>query len=234
MTANDLAWQKYLRHVRFGKIIGDDGWVYQITWEDAMWAIRAVMGESGVCDGKCQQDGTAVVWAMVNRAFKLRNRTMRRGPPGSGLAPLQAPHTLAEVFLWYCQPINPYWRDRGENAGRRQHIAAMKPNDPWLNQRTIDNVLRILTGRSDHRPYVGIVDFAACSCEGCGRDTHGAEAFSIINCFWTDSESRSWDAGTVRIVGGISRPRPSMSVASALLISGSSALIVWLGRLGKR
>jgi hypothetical protein len=230
MDEATLAWKKYLRNVAFGTIVGVDGWYYNITWEDAMWACRAVMGESGVCPGGCQKDGEAVVWAMVNRAFKLRNRTMRRGPPGSGLAPLQAPHTLAEVFLWYCQPINPYWRDRGENADRRRHIAAMGPGDPWLNERTIDTVLRVLMGLTDGRPYQGIVDFADCDCVDCGRDTHGTEDFKIGNCFWSDAESDSWGPDTVRIVNGIAPlRRASLPLALSLLISGSSALIVWLG-----
>lgn len=234
MTEVEAAWKKYLRFVSLGTIVGADGWTYRITWEDAMWAIRAVMGESGVCAGKCQNDGTAVTWAMINRHFLLRDKLMGRGPSGSGLSPLEPPHTLAETFLWYCQPINPYWRDRGDHADRRQHIAAMGPGDPWLNQRTIDNVLSVLAGNSDGRPYNGIVDFAACGCEGCGRDTHGPEDFSIINCFWATSETRRWPPGTVRVVRSYGRPRPAIEVATALLISGSTALIVWLGRTGKR
>jgi hypothetical protein len=225
MTDADNAWREYLRYVNFGTIVGADGWTYRITWEDAMWAIRAVMGESGVCSGACQEDGIAVTWAMINRHFLLRDKPMRR----RGTSDQEAPRTLADVFLWYCQPINPYWRDREPNASRRRHISAMSPGDPWLNRRTIDTVLAVLTGNSDGRPYTGIVDFADCNCDGCGRDTHGVEDFSVINCFWATSETRRWPPGTVRVVHSYSRPRPSMSVAMALLISGSTALIVWLG-----
>jgi hypothetical protein len=69
----------------WARILGPDGWDYQLTTTDVVWAARMVVGEGA-------EDASAILWTMTQR-----------------FGGLQAWDTFTELLRAYSQPINPLW-----------------------------------------------------------------------------------------------------------------------------
>lgn len=107
-----------------GKIRTRDGWSYELTPGDLLWAARMIEGEGG--------NQAGVLWTMAQR-LALVHRS--------------APHlTFSDLIRAYSQPINPRWQRDGEfcrpggprsdteacderHLARRERITALRPED---------------------------------------------------------------------------------------------------------
>jgi len=184
-TATTLDW-------RFGSIVAP-GFRYTFDGRDAMWLARALAGESTV--QAAGLDGTGVFWAMVNRMAIQAGRPLAR----RGFDALPWPWRFADLLRAYCQPINPYWADRGDRwqIERRRRIASMTPDEAGTE--LVNFVWKLTTGRGPSSGrFTGIVDFGAPSCSEC-YSYHGPHEFCVLNCFWKIDGTRGWPEGTVRI-----------------------------------
>lgn len=187
-------WLWYLRGRRLGSAYSSDGkWILALTVQDVAWMCRALAGESS---GVIGSPSDAVAWSMIQLAYLRRNLTYER-KDGYVLRP---PHTLSNILLSYCQPINPYWRNRGTAAkiAWRNRLAVMTP---WVLEHEypglIEHVISIFRGEVDGEPYRGLVDFAECTDEFFER--HGpADARFGNNCFWYAVGSSMWRRGLVQ------------------------------------
>lgn len=74
---------------------------YQLTWEDLLWAIRMIEGESG----NDLEDASNVLWAQTQRLAAFHGTSFTR------------------IIQGQSQPINPKWREDGEfcRIGGRYH-----------------------------------------------------------------------------------------------------------------
>jgi len=202
-----MSWGSTIAWVKYGGLVGKDGWRYSLTPFDVRWAIPAIYGEA--VHVSAGEEGDAILWTMANRLYLSRNNRELRRRDGY-LLPW--PHRLGDIFLAYSQPINPFWRDRGTpfQVERRDRFIKMEPEEfpPGL----VSKVIQFAQGRLPMDPrFAGLTDFAACDCEGCGIDVHGEPALRGANCFWRDPGSRSWTVDTIRLVpasGGLSAVVP--------------------------
>jgi hypothetical protein len=84
-----------------------------------------------------------------------------------------------------------------------------------------------------HPMLAGLVDFAACDCDGCGEDVHGpadlrGSGYPHSNCWWKEGASRSWTVETLRPV----RATSGSSVLLPLAL-GVGAVAAYLALSGK-
>jgi len=127
------------------------------------------------------------------------------------------------MLLAYCQPINPYWRDRGtdEEIRRRNHYATLAPDDRILRPDSLENAVRFLRGQVSRAPYLRWSHFAVC---GYGEGEHGDADARINDCFWIGAEGRALNERSVTI----SRPPSSWSrpaIAASVFAAGATSLL---------
>jgi len=224
-------WLRYLQGEPLGVAYSSDGWIMPLTNSDVAWMCKALAGESS---GVLGPPSDAVAWAMIQYAYARRHDTWDRRGGGWTLRP---PHSLTEILLFYCQPINPYWRNRGTTAQiqRRNRFATMSPGAcerecPGL----IRHVLRIFRGQVSSEPYTGLVEFMA---RGTGESRHGPDHVEIGgNWFWKSFGSGSWERGRVQVSApaGVSASKILVPVvlqlaAGATVAWGPKALLVAAG-----
>jgi hypothetical protein len=190
-------WMRRLRGVRLGWARSPDGWSLGFTAQDVAWLTRALVGESGAA--ATTADGEAVAFSMINNTAWRRNVVIHRRD-GRDFPP---PHSLSDVLLAYCQPINPYFRNRGSSSliAHRNFIASMTPGQaeaevPGVVQKALD----ILSGRVDGSQYAGLVHFYQASRVEESIPEHGpVDVCYAGNCFWKVPETRSWGPDYIRI-----------------------------------
>ncbi|MBN1772747.1 MAG: hypothetical protein JXB32_15870 [Deltaproteobacteria bacterium] len=214
-------WVHFLRGVRLGVAHSPDGWLMPLTASDVAWMCRALAGESS---GVLGPPSDAVAWAMIQYAYARRHDTWDRRGGGWTLRP---PHSLTEILLFYCQPINPYWRQRGDAAAirRRNRFATMGPSEcertyPGL----VARVLSLFRGGISSEPYTGLVEFMK---SGLGEGTHGAhDAEFGGNWFWKSFGSGSWERGRVQVAppAGVSVSRLIVPVGLQLATGATVAV----------
>jgi len=183
-----MSWGSTIAWVKYGGVVAKDGWRYTFAPKDARWAIAALYGESE--SAGAGPEGDVVLWTWLQRMFLYRNNHDMRRRDGYVLP---WPHSYADIVLSHSQPVNPYWRHRGEEGliVRRANIVGMEPEDfpPGL----VDRVLSWMRGERPMHPFVaGLVDFAACDCVGCGEDVHGpadlrGSNYPHGNCYFKDA-----------------------------------------------
>lgn len=217
-------WMRRLRGVRLGWASSTDGWSLGFTETDVAWLVRALVGESGAA--ATTRDGEAVAFSMINNAAWRRAETIHRRD-GADFPP---PHSLSDVLLAYCQPINPYWRNRGSAAkiAHRNFIARMTPAQaeqiaPGVVQKALD----ILSGRVDGSRYAGLVHFYEADSVEDAEESHGTPDVCYAgNCFWKVPGTRIWPAGYIRV-----NPSPSSSTRALVSIGALAAVGsgLWFG-----
>lgn len=213
-----MNWTQAVGFWRYGTIRTTLGYSYTFDQRDAMWLVRALVGETG--DEAGGEEGRAVAWTMINRLVLVRGDTFERR---DGLV-LRPPHRLADILLSYCQPINPYWRNRGTEAEvrRRNFFATMGPNDvppAWTYpelRAALQQVWRLTTGRLQAGPYVGLVHFGARTGSETFYAQHGTPDLQLDDLFWKVPETRSWTADTVRTVQAGTPLIPTMLAGAAV------------------
>lgn len=209
-----------------------DGWRYQITPEDVLWAGRMLQGEGGG-----PEDPAAVLWTMTQlfapAAQEEKYGNPRRFPTFTGL--IQA----------YSQPINPRWRRDGQfcapggqyfgqepcsdtRLARRARIASM----PWED---IEPELREVVKRWSEgklaNPVPRAVEFAAPGvAAGFVRRNPGTMYVARLgNHFLATPGSQQWSANYVRMGAGFGL----LAFGLGLLVGGIT-WYVWGNRTPQR
>lgn len=211
-------WLGALRGTRLGAAYSTTGWVMPFDLVDLAWLCKALAGESS---GAVGPESDAVAWAMIQFAYLHRNDVLHR-KDGRDLLP---PHGLSDVLLYYCQPINPSWRNDGtdDQVARRRRFAAMTPEqcERWYPG-LIVHCIGILTGRVGGEPYRGFVDFAECEW---GEGRHGDPAANYGgNCFWFAEGSNLWRPGLVKVSAPRGRSAAGLLVPLGLQLAGGLAV----------
>lgn len=124
-----------------------------LTDDDLLWAGRAAVGETGSHAGQI-----AVLWAWLQLAAE-------RWEAGHRCVPCRGQPCRPFTYRWivgcHSQPINEYWRFRGDNQPRRQMLAAAS----WekLEQLSPGIKGRVYAwARNEHpNPIPGLADFSA-------------------------------------------------------------------------
>jgi hypothetical protein len=78
-----------------GRIKSANGWSYQLTWDDILWAARMLPGEAG--REAASAHGAAILWSQAQRLYKLGRRW-----------------TYTSLIRAHSQPINPKWLANGQ------------------------------------------------------------------------------------------------------------------------
>jgi hypothetical protein len=228
-----MSWGSTIAWVKYGGLVGKDGWRYTFSPRDARWTIAALYGESE--SSGVGPWGDAVLWTWAQRMYLYRNnREMHRR---DGYL-LPWPHTYADIILSHSSPVNPYWRHRGDEwaINRRANIVSMEPED--FPRGFVEWVLSWLRGERAMDPrFAGLVDFSRCDCVGCGEDDHGpadlhAPGYPRSNCFWKEAGTRSWTTETLRPVQA-SRGS-SVVLPLALGVTAVSSYLVLSGKILSR
>jgi len=96
---------------------------YTFSQEDALWAARMVVGESG---GQGDQDDAAVLWCMLN-SFTLR--PVREAYP-----------TFTAFVRGYCTPLQPYLKSKGPVERHKKLGTPMVEVEPgkWQLKRHVE------------------------------------------------------------------------------------------------
>lgn len=197
---------------------------WSLTDSQLLWAGRAAVGETGSPRGQI-----AVLWAwaqlLVQRAEAGHDRLPCRGQPGR-------PQTFEWVIRCHSQPVNEYWRFRGENQARRQMLAAaswekLERLSPGIRER----VYGWARGRYPN-PVPRLADFSA---PGQSDVPPGALVVGG-NAFFPEGASSRWPANYVRVVAAA----PIDTFLVVPLVVGGGALLAgatllwWLHRREKR
>lgn len=214
-------WIRYLQGEPLGSVYSTDGWVMPLTHTDVAWMCKALAGESS---GVLGPPSDAVAWAMIQYCYARRDDTWERRGGGWTIRP---PFSLSEVLLFYCQPINPYWRDRGDRWAqqRRKKFAYMTPGQcereyPGLIRRVLD----LFRGKIDGRRYTGLVEFMKA---GLGEGTHGSEHVTFGgNWFWKAMGSGRWEPGRVQVSSPASQPWSRFLVPVVMEAAAGAAVVV--------
>lgn len=207
MQTIEESWREYTKHWQFGVAASGD-WMYPFTWEDYMWACRTVTGEaigpgallahgSMFISASKLLDGEAVLHTMLNRLHMLRDQPFH--VVGQGMD--YPPRSYTRILRAYCAPVQAarvsvFYESDPAIRERRTDYQTMRPFDVLPQVRAL--VLRFMCGWTDAERWHGLVDFAACDCSGCGRDTHGPETLRINDCFWRRTDGQ--DPPVVRVV----------------------------------
>jgi len=95
---------------------------YELTEEDALWAVRMLVGESG---GEGDADDAAVLWCMLN-SYAIR--------------PLRGYETFTAFIRAYCTPLQPYLKSQGAIDRHRKAKTPMVEVEPgrWQLKRHVD------------------------------------------------------------------------------------------------
>lgn len=210
----------------FGQIKTKDGWSYQITPDDVLWAARAAQ-----CEGSGGEGEKATMWTWAAR-FALPN-FRRYG-------------SLAALIRAHSQPVNPLWARGGSRCGpggqyagdtrfcsdsqlRNRELCAGRS---WenINPRTRDTVTKWATARLPN-PVPRAVDFASSSIRSQSGDHEVARFRSgssgPYNVFYSEAGSRSLPADyvTVHHEGRVAGPGvSSRSVMIGIAAVGAAAL----------
>ena len=198
----------------FGGFTDGRGWSYRFTIGDLRWLCPALVGESSNL-----LDQEAICATMLQRLYAVRGRGSIVARGGEVY-----PYSLWGMVRSYSQPVNPYWLEHGtpEQIAHRTEIQSMTPDD--VPRETLQLAVRFVEGRLPVRPeLVGLTDFAACDCAGCGVDVHGPAAMKVDSCFWRDP---SWPSGLAlaNVPGQTTSVLVPLAVGAALAGIG---LAVW-------
>ena len=199
-----------------GLITTSDGYRYELTPTDLLWAARMLVGESGTNT----RDGAGVLWTMASRLAQQRGTS------------------FTDVIRNYSQPINPRWGSSGDMCGpggryagqdncsdrllqRRAQISGLQPEDMPTQWSLVQ---RWAAGQVPN-PVPRAVEFATPEMvASCVAGAHG-DCSSLIgvisNAFASSSRSDTWPANYVS-VGGASDG--ASSVWMGLAIGGGIAL----------
>lgn len=195
---------------RWGQIVTKDGFRYQITEEDVLWAGRAANCEGGGEDGE-----KAALWTWTGR-FTLPSYRRRF-------------RTLASLIRAHSQPVNPIWQRTGSKCGPggQYHGSARFCNESQLQRRercattswgslkpsVRDSVTKWATAKLAN-PVPKAVDFASSSIGHSADDVEVARFKSpgsrYYNVFYSEAASRSRPADFVQIEHEGSVAGPSM------------------------
>ena len=217
---------------RWGQISTKDGFRYQITEEDVLWAARAARCEGGGPEGE-----EATLWTWTAR-FTLPNYR-RRFP------------TLSSLIIAHSQPLNPLWRRDGARCapGSRFHgthrcsEAAFANRESCVNKswdampsRVKDTVTKWAQARLPN-PVPTAVDFASSSIGTQSGDREVARFKSPgsrhYNVFYSEAASRARPADFVVIEQDDRVAKPSMrGHMRAAPIAGIVALVGSAGVAG--
>lgn len=207
-----------------GVIATSDGFRYELTPSDLLWAARMLVGESGTN----QADGAAVLWTMASRLAQQRGSSFQN------------------VIQNYSQPINERWSSTGDMCGpggryagqancspallqRRAQIAGLQPEDmpqQWaLVQRWAAGQIPNAVPRA--------VEFATPEMvASCVAGAHGdcASLVKVIsNAFASSSRSEAWPANYVTINGAGDAPTSIWtSVAIGAGIAIAAGVVTWI------
>lgn len=179
-----------------GKIRSKDGWEYQITPTDVLWAARAADGEGG--------DAADTLWTWTQR-YALPN--FRRRYP-----------TLTALIQAHSQPVNPIWRRDGSRCRpggrdhgtdrcsearlRRRDEHATKPFSA-IDPRVQEKVLKWAKGQLPN-PVPKSIDFAnpPVTQSYLNRNPTARLIKQAGNWFVSDFGSENWPADQVTIHAG--------------------------------
>ena len=214
-------WLELLRGVPLGSAYSSDReWILPFTAEDVAWMCRALAGEAS---GIIGPPTDAVAWAMIQYAYWRRKDTWDRRGHGYTLRP---PHSLTDILLFYCQPINPFWRNRGtpEQIARRHRFSTMTPARMERDYpKLIEHVIAIFRGEVPGERYTGLVEFDKC---GYGEDTGPGDVIPFGgNCFQYAPGTDRWEPGRVQIVPHRKTSLAGLLVPLALQAAGSAAIV---------
>ena len=226
---------------RWGQVVTKDGFRYQITEEDVLWAARAAQ-----CEGGGEASHKATLWTWTAR-FTLPNYRRRF-------------RTLASLIRAHSQPVNPIWTRTGSKCApggryhgtdycsasklRRREACASRAWDsiaPGIREA----VTKWATAKLPN-PVPKAVDFASSSI-GHSADDIEIARFSVpgarhSNVFYSESASRSRPANFVTIhqdgrvagptIAGVIRAAPYVGVAAIGIAAVFAGWAWW--RYGRR
>lgn len=219
---------------RWGRIITKDGWSYQITDDDVLWAARAAQ-----CEGSGEDGEKATLWTWTARFAMPQFRSRYR--------------RLEDLIKAHSQPVNPIWTRTGdkcrpggsfhgdtrfcsESQLARRELCATRP---WDNvaPRTRATVEKWATARLPN-PVPRAVDFAASTIGVQSGDREVARFRSgssgPYNVFYSEERSRNLPTDYVQIqhegrtagpgvIGGFFATirRYALPVGAALALAGA-------------
>jgi hypothetical protein len=224
----------------WGKIVTRDGWEYQITPEDVLWAARAAR-----CEGGGEEGEVATLWTWTAR-FALP--TFRRRYA-----------TLASLIQAHSQPVNPIWRRTGskcepggqfhgsryctpEKLSRREECAIRTwPTISPLLRQKVEKWARAELPN----PLPTAVDFAS-STESVQRGDIEVARFrsprgTTYNVFYSEPQSRQLGPDFVSIkldgrtasaspIGKLRVYAPYIGAGAALIAAGFAGWAYWSSR----
>lgn len=223
-----------------GQLVTTDGFRYQITEEDRLWAARAVACEGGGLDGQL-----AALWTWAAR-FTLPNFRSRYG-------------TLAALIRAHSQPVNPKWTATGSMCGPGGQYAgsstycsasqlqrrALCAGRSWsaIPAATRDIVDKWVAADLPN-PVPRAVDFASSSLGKQSGDVEvarfGASGSSTSQVFYSEEASRSrpTDFLTIQYNGkvagptitGMLRAAPMIGIAAVTAAAGFAGWAYWRSR----
>lgn len=201
-------------------ITTSDGWAYELTPTDLLWAARMIKGEGG--------NSAAVLWTMASRLAMMRGRS------------------FTDLIRGYSQPINPAWSRAGARCGpggsaagtdacaparldARDRISSLQPSDMPVQW---DLVQRWAAGGVPN-PAPRAVEFATPEVVGtCILGHHGDCARVVLvagNAYASSSSSDGWPESYVRVSGAGDAPSSSwLGPAVGLAIAFAAGVVTWV------
>jgi len=221
---------------RWAQVLAKDGFRYQITDEDVLWAARAAQ-----CEGGGEMGHRATLWTWTARFLLPGYR--RRFP------------TLAGLIRAHSQPVNPIWARAGSRCGaggsyagrdecsedklRRREQCAQRSWES-LSPNIRDVVTQWATAKLPN-PVPKAVDFASSSIGHSADDVEVARFRSpgsrYYNVFYSEAASRARPTDFVTIhhegrvagptLAGIWRAAPFVGVAALVVAAGFAGWAYW-------
>lgn len=202
-------------------IVGTVGYIlagnrrWPLTEDELLWAGRAAVGETGSSAGQI-----AVLWSWAQLL-------VQRAEAGHACLPCRGQPCRPQTFGWaircHSQPVNEYWRFRGDNQARRQMLAAAS----WAKLEQLSSGIkgRVYSfARGEYpNPVPRLADFSR---PGQPDVPAGARVVGG-NAFFTEGRSGSWPDNYVQIVKatGLGAASP----LGKIVITGGIALLTYLG-----
>jgi len=228
----------------WGKIVTKDGWEYQITPDDVLWAARAAR-----CEGGGEQGEAATLWTWTAR-FALPSYRRRYG-------------TLMDLVRAHSQPVNPIWQRTGSKCvqGGQYHGTAHCDEAKLSNReecarRSWSSVSPLLRQKVEKwaraelpNPVPTAVDFASSSIGTQQGDIEVARfrrpGARHYNVFYSEATSRQLGPDFVTIefdgrsagssaIGKLRVYGPYIGGGAAVLAAGFAGWAFWSARKGGR